>query len=403
MIMDGGSLVLPEYHPVFLPEEALPESVGLEIYKKYGDKITVEFPSPINGRRWKFWNKGWIGFIPLDDVVLELKPRKGVELKNVVYMLGYVFGLTKSFFFLEGLVDCETLKEFFDRLAALLAKFAKQRIRRGLFKGYIDERQKLSVARGRIDAYQMAKKSWETTIPCHYQRHSVDIEENQILAWTLFKLARSGWCRPETQKLIRHTFRTLKGTVSVVPCTAKMCEKRQYNSLNGDYQRLHNLCRFFLENCSPALEAGEQAMVPFLIQTFQLFEKFVFAWLRDNLPEEYVVRDQHRYIIDESQLLKAHIDIVIFDRETDKALCVIDTKYKTGPIQNADLYQIAFYALSQGCQTAILLYPVEREYSLSSSVNNINLHSLEFLLRCDLREAGNRLQEKLLSLLSGPM
>lgn len=394
------TIVLYEYFPHYLDRDELPAELGEDLYKRHGKKITIDFPSPKTGHRWKLFSQGWIGFIPLSpDLILELRPRKGVALKNIVYMLSYAYGLKTSFQFIEGVIDCETLDGFFDRLAALLARLVKQRLRRGLYKDYIERREDLMLARGSIDHRRMINRPWSPKIPCRYQNHTVDIEDNQILAWTLFRVLRTGLCSQTTRRAITAAFRSLKGHVTVNPVTPQDCLNRSYNSLNADYKKLHKLCYFFLENCAPALDIGSRRVVPFLIQTHRLFENFVFEWLKETLPREFEVRAQHTYKIDEPHNLKAQIDIVLFDRKSQRSLCVIDTKYKTGSPKQADLYQITFYALTQKCSLAILAYPVTISPPFSKSLDNIEIRSLSYLLEGDIEEKGQRFMTGLIDLL----
>jgi 5-methylcytosine-specific restriction enzyme subunit McrC len=85
-----------------------------------------------------------------------------------------------------------------------------------------------------------------------YQEHTADIDDNQILAWTLWVIGRSGLCRPDRALLIvRHAFRQLQGAITLVPITAAMCVDRRYHRLNSDYAPLHALCRFSLAHSGP--------------------------------------------------------------------------------------------------------------------------------------------------------
>ena len=41
---------------------------------------------------------------------------------------------------------------------------------------------------------------------CQYHENTADIEDNQILAWTLYCMARSGFCREKVAELVRRAF-----------------------------------------------------------------------------------------------------------------------------------------------------------------------------------------------------
>ena len=104
----GNVLSLTEYVPQRLPKEYIPESLGETLWKKYSSQITVDFPSPKTEGQWQLTSQGWVGFIPCtSELGISLKPK--VELQNLFRMLEYAYKL-KSFQFLEGLVECESLE-----------------------------------------------------------------------------------------------------------------------------------------------------------------------------------------------------------------------------------------------------------------------------------------------------
>ena len=102
--------------------ERLPVEAAELLKKKYGDKITVEMTSFGPDSDWQLTSQGWVGYIPLTpEVSLRLLPKKGVKITNLFRMLEYAYSL-ESFHLLEkGLFDCDTLEDFYDRLANILA------------------------------------------------------------------------------------------------------------------------------------------------------------------------------------------------------------------------------------------------------------------------------------------
>ncbi len=49
------------------------------------------------------------------------------------------------------------------------------------------------------------------------------------------------------------------------PVGPDSCDGRTYNRLNADYEPMHALCRFFLNNSGPTHERGDRPMLPFLV------------------------------------------------------------------------------------------------------------------------------------------
>ncbi len=183
---------ITEYQPALLPQDELPATVGEAIWRDFADKVRVEFPSPKTGMMWRLTAVGWVGFLPVtDDFGLRLEPR--IELGNLFRMLEYAYQL-RSFHFLDGLVDCATLEEFYERLANILAKRILDRARKGLYCSYVSESDRLPYIRGRIDVRDAARSPWSVCLNCHFEEHTADVEENQILAWTLGRIAHSHMC-----------------------------------------------------------------------------------------------------------------------------------------------------------------------------------------------------------------
>lgn len=52
---------------------------------------------------------------------------------------------------------------------------------------------------------------------------------------------------------------------------------RFYNRLNQDYEPMHGLCWFFLENIGPTHEQGEHTILPFLVDKGRIQS----SWLLD--------------------------------------------------------------------------------------------------------------------------
>ena len=113
---------------------------------------------------------------------------------------------------------------------------------------------------------------WDVQLRCHFQEHTGDIEDNQILAWTLHTIARTGLCSERVLPAVRKAYRSLQGLLHSNRFPQKHCVKRLYHRLNEDYRPLHGLCRFFLEHTGPTNRPGDKSMLPFLINMALLFE-----------------------------------------------------------------------------------------------------------------------------------
>jgi 5-methylcytosine-specific restriction enzyme subunit McrC len=344
---------LYEYKPLLLDRHELTEALGAYLYREFKNKVTVEFPSPATDGQWRLTSQGYVGFVPLPDGrTLELLSK--TPLGNLFHMLEYTFDIEP----LGGLVSVATLDDFYDRLATLLAKMIDERSRRGIYREYIPRNDRLAYLRGSLDVRRLATRPWDPFPHCRFQEHTPDIDDNRLLTWTLYNIARGGRAGPRSLPHVRRAYHTMESFARSAPFTAVDCTDRRYNRLNEDYERLHALCRFFLDAAGPQLDSGEKQMVPFLIDAAGLYEKFVAAWLHRNATNDYVVSDQARVDFEGTPDMQARIDLTLGRRGSDRVLCVLDTKYKaSADPEYSDLYQVTTYALSQGCRDAFLVYP----------------------------------------------
>lgn len=378
---------LKEYEPFRLPKDGLAEDLGVAMLTSYKDQVNVDFPTPKTGGQWVLTSQGWVGMIPLSqDLRLALRPK--VPLGNLFGMLEYAYHL-KSLKFLEGLHDCASLTEFYERLAHVLALRILDRGRKGFYRAYEPESERLPYVRGRMDATRLARSPWDTKMLCHYHEHTADVEENQLLAWTLFCIGRSGICTERVSPTVRRAYRGLQGLVSIEPFEPRDCVGRSYDRLNSDYQPMHALCRFFLDHSGPHIETGGHRMLPFLVDMERLYEVFVAEWLRAHLPHELTMETQHSESVGPGSPLNLKMDIVIADAATGEVRYVLDTKYKSPDHPSGDDFsQIHTYAALKTCRNAVLVYPAQLARQLDVTRRDIRVRSLTFSLGGDIEQAG---------------
>jgi 5-methylcytosine-specific restriction enzyme subunit McrC len=387
---------LVEYEPrQFFPGQVSVEA-GELLWRYYQPQVAVEFPSPKTAGRWQLTGQGWAGYIPVTpELAFSLQPR--VTLSNLFGMLEYAYQL-KSFHFLPGLMDCHSLAEFYERLALVLARRILDRGRRGFYQAYLAQTEPLAYLRGRVDLRRAGQAPAQVKLTCHYEEKTADVADNQILAWTLWRIARSGLATERTLPTVRRAYRALLGLVTLTPHDPQACLGRSYHRLNEDYRALHALCRFFLEQSGPGHQAGERTMVPFLVNMARLYEAFVAEWLKANLPDNLALETQARVNISDNDDLHFEIDLVLAETGNPQAVrWVLDTKYKIAAASStADIAQVLAYAQARHCREAILVYPVALARPIDTRIGDIRLRSLTFALDGNLAEAGRRFLQDLL-------
>lgn len=388
-------LSITEFVPLYLPANALAVEEAEALWRKFGTYVRVGEPGFANGYQWSLTSLGWVGYIPLTPTLhLWLQPR--VPLGNLFRMLEVVY-FKDAIRFLDGLYQADSLAEFYERLAGVLAKGILNRFRRGIYRAYEPSGEDLPFVRGRLDTEQLIQQPWRVGLPCTYEEHTADIEDNQIFGWTVQRVLRSGLCTGETLHHLRAAHRHLQGSVATVPFSPSDCLSRLYNRLNADYRPLHALCFFFLSETGPTHVHGNHTMLPFLVNMARLYERFVALWLKAKLEPRYNVTIQENHMLTGATGVSFDIDIVIHDPKSDTVRWILDTKYKipqSGP-SNDDIFQAITYATLKEAEEAILIYPVTLTSPLDSQIGNIRIRSLTFSLDGDLEKAGHDFLAKL--------
>lgn len=396
--MSAGPKIIEliEYETLSLPENEFPEDLAKALHSSFGSQVIVEPPSFLNNRSWKLTSQGWVGYIPLvENLHLSLAPK--VPVANLFRMLEYAYRF--DFRILDGLADSESIVDLYERLALVLAKRVLDRIRKGLYRSYIPERDDLPYVRGRIDVLSHIRRPIKVSLPCQFEEHTADMEDNQILLWTLTRILECGICTERSLPYIRQARRALLSFSALRPFSAQKCVDRLYNRLNQDYEPMHGLCRFFLEHTGPTHRLGDRRMLPILVDMERLFELFVIEWLKQNVPLRYFVRGQESVQFMMGQTVSIRIDITIEEVATGRTCFVLDTKYKAPDQPSAsDIEQVVAYAEAKDCRNAALVYPL----TLSKPVrgmwgSNIYVESLAFPLDGDIEESGQQILLQLAS------
>ncbi|PID85781.1 MAG: restriction endonuclease [Chloroflexi bacterium] len=385
---------LTEYQPTYFSPEQLPASVFTYLYHNFdqnGGKVEVQFPSPRTNGRYRLTPQGWVGWIPISPTLhLSLLPK--VNLSNLFRMWQTAYRLP-DIFWQDSWVQVKSLREFYERLAAIFAKMVLHRSRLGFRQAYLPQTTPLPYIRGRITKLPQPP---QTAVTCHHHRHTPDLPHNQILAYTLDQILRARHCQENTQTILRRAYHTLHGLVTYTEFDSSACHSSVYTRLNQDYRSLHALCRFFLENTGPSHKSGDHTIQPFLINMALLFEQFVAEWITQHLPNAWQLKTQEIVHFGTERQLQFKIDMVLYDKN-GRCHTILDTKYKTPTKPSpADINQIIAYAKSKACHNAILIYPQPLPQPLDIWLDDLHLRSLSFPLHSDLDTAGKQLLQKTL-------
>ncbi len=384
-------LELTEETDTTLAPHELSEEEAKRLHERFGSKIVVDFPTAIRSH-YILRPGGWIGQIALSpDLVVVIRPK--VPIQNVFGMLEYAYNL-KSFEILPGVAGADSIDDLFEKLASILAKRVLDRARKGLHRDYIEYQEQSRYLRGRLMFAESLRRSMKGTVglSCEFEEHTADLEDNQILAWTLYRISRFQFRRREVQLQVERACRTLMSEVDLCAFDSRSCLKRFYHRLNSDYRPMHALCHFFLEQCGPREGGDSKEFLPFLLNMPALFELFVARWLKAHLPPQYRLESQFKADVHEKESLSFRIDLVLRDALTDEVLAVMDTKYTRSRVpKESEIQQIVAYAARMRTSRGVLIYPSRLSEPQAFAVGEIGVASFVCDIESDLSVGGRSL------------
>lgn len=395
--MEHNTIIeLIEYKTLSLSNELISTELSEVLISKFRNQIQVEPPWALTNYQWRLTSLGWVGYIKISDKFgISLIPK--VPLENLFRMLSYAYKL-KSIIFFDDEFQAETIQDFYDFLAEKLSRQILNRYRKGLYREYLSINDELPFVSGRINFNQLLQHPWRIKLASQYQKHTADVEFNQILSYTLDIIARSGLCSKRVIPIVRKAYRTISRYSRLIPFSPKESISLLYNRLNIDYRPMHVLCRFFIEHVGPRVTVGGHTMLPFIVDMSKLFELFVAEWLKDNLPDGYKLISQQRFFLGENDEIFFKADVIIKNKRTDSIHSVLDTKYKSNESPSPeDIAQIISYAQSNDCKDAILVYPIKLQYPFNGYSGDIHIRCLSFAIDGDIEQAGKDLLRYLFS------
>ncbi len=381
----------------------LDRDTARSIFDLYKGKVSILEPGFERPDYYILRSSGFVGQIPVnEDLLIKINPK--ITVSNLFCMLEYAYDL-KSFHLLEGNIGVDVVEEIYERLASILASRVLNRVSRGLYRDYIEEEAPLTYLRGKCLMMRSFRNSMRGSLhlDCEYEENTADLEDNRILAWTLYWLPRLPIKREDVRFKVKKAYRSLAGSVNLEKIDPSACVGRIYHRMNEDYRPMHGLCRFFLEHCGPGMEVGDRDFLPFLLSMPNLFESFVANWFNMHLPAGLKMVVQYSTKFDELGHFKFAIDLVLMDVGTDKVLAILDTKYKRHEKpSNEDINQVVAYALHMNTENAFLVYPSFNTEAIDIEVGSdkkVKVRSLVFDLEGNLEDSGQEMLGKLQSYL----
>lgn len=259
------------------------------------------------------------------------------------------------------------------------ARHLQQQLRRGPERHYVDHEDTLSFLRGRwLLAQQLRTGAARAHVfDVNYVELSANTPLNRVLRTAVHRLIAGA-----RSSLNRALLADLDGQLSEAPLIhaiePTVFAQVHFNRLNEHLKPVFRLARLILEACTPILRSGETTSLAFVVNMDQLFEAFIAAVLRRQLPallptipdEIRLVTQSHGWSVHLLETETTRVPVLKLKPDLEfvtaggQRWLIADTKYKrldtSKPdlgLHREDVYQILAYAARHRCRRLLLLFP----------------------------------------------
>lgn len=314
---------------------------------------------------WEVTASHYVGTLVVEDLRIYIKPK--IRLENLFLLLGV--GLREQDW-RKAAAHYDLNQNLLPAVVSFFTRSADLSLRRGVYRHYREERDRLPTIRGRIDTpAEMTRAGIVYPIACRFDEYTADIAENRYLKAAILKSLRVPGVLPEDRRRL-HRLRITLEEVSASTVGPELLDRINFNRLNAHYEPTLRLARLLLENLTLTDDPGKTQAVSFMVDMNFLFERFVTDRLQRSLRGRLDVRPQHWDHLGRGGQVPICPDMV-FRRRGENAF-VGDLKYKIledkADAISADYYQLLAYTTALDLPEGVLIYCREAGADRQSSI-----------------------------------
>jgi 5-methylcytosine-specific restriction enzyme subunit McrC len=261
-----------------------------------------------------------------------------------------------------------------DWLFMQLAAEVEQLIARGLQRGYVERRDELPYARGRL--HPPLNPARLPFLECTFAEFSLDTPENRLLRGALEYLT-PGASNATVRRKMRDALSHFQ-SVPFTPPSLLAFSGIVVNRLNKHYLPSLRLAELALQGAGVTDAAASSTAPAYLLRMWRIWELAVAQALRHvddtlQLSEQPVFTGAFKQVDGDPRLSVSIVpDILVGRRASSRH--VIDVKWRSATVvrhggrrlRNDHLYQMATYCKALGCD-GTLMYPLMDDYAIRSA------------------------------------
>lgn len=288
-------------------------------------------------------------------------------------MLAYAFKVLRQDNFSK--VSTEEFENIHNLFASILSKGIAQQLKQGLYREYINQKENLSVMRGKLDIVGTVKNKVQqkSVLSCDYDDFSEDNIYNQILKATATLLINHRDVKTEYRNELKKLMLYF-GNVHNIEISVLKWSTLRFHRNNYSYKMLMNICYLIIDGMIISDKYGKKLLAQFIDDQHMhaLYENFIREYYRYhfksiNVSAAYVDWDVSSDSEGIEFLPKMKTDITL---QKDGKVLIIDAKYYSKTMQHhynsqtfhsTNMYQIFTYVKNwdkekRGNVSGMLLY-----------------------------------------------
>ncbi len=316
----------------------------------------------------------YVGLIIFEDKKINLLPKifydpahqyTPNDIKAIHSHILWYLSYCRKIKFPSYLTNLGTAKDdFFEILIYLFARYTHNLLQSTIFQHYQQVHAQLPYIKGKLAinqySHNLASGQWHK-LPVIYDNFVMDNDFNRILKYVTKLLYHTSQSN-ENKRLLGEILFVLD-EVDETRAQPHKCKSIRFNPMFAEFETVQAYCRLFLEHSISFNYKDKFRLFAFLLPMEYVFEDFIFGFIDRELPQVKAQAQVTRDTLDEQGIFTLRPDIVL---TVNGQKFIADTKYKiiyndqsdhTGGILQADLYQMASYAIRFNVDKIFLFYP----------------------------------------------